>query len=158
MKKMRLLLLLPILFWIAVQFLNYRSHPAAMLGATDGMLAECPASPNAVCSQSESDQHAIPPFSYAPNTPATAWPALRKAVGDIPRVTIVEETDVYLRGECRTLLMRYVDDIEFLHVPVESLIHIRSASRIGYSDLDANRKRMEQVRLALQRQIDEEAN
>ena len=158
MKKMRLLLLLPILFWIAVQFLNYRSQPAAMLGATDGMLAECPASPNAVCSQSESEQHAISPISYAPNAPASAWAALRKVVSDIPRVTIVEETDGYLRGECRTLLMRYVDDIEFVHVPAENMIHVRSASRIGYSDLNANRKRMEQVRLALQQQIDEEVN
>ena len=42
--------------------------------------------------------------------------------------------------------MRYVDDVEFLEDPSEGVTHVRSASRLGYSDLGANRSRIENIR------------
>jgi uncharacterized protein (DUF1499 family) len=42
--------------------------------------------------------------------------------------------------------LRFVDDVEFLLVPAERVIHVRSASRVGYSDLGTNRKRVEALR------------
>ena len=41
--------------------------------------------------------------------------------------------------------MRYVDDVEFYINEKNKIIHFRSASRIGYSDLGVNRKRMEEI-------------
>ena len=41
--------------------------------------------------------------------------------------------------------MGFVDDVEFLF-PKEKIIHVRSASRIGYSDFGANRRRVEHLR------------
>ena len=58
---------------------------------------------------------------------------------------IVEESAGYLRVEMRTTL--FVDDGEFLLDKIEQVIHIRSASRLGYSDLGKNRSRMEEIRL-----------
>lgn len=37
------------------------------------------------------------------------------------------------------LVFRFVDDVEFLAYPGEGVIHVRSASRIGRSDLGGGR-------------------
>lgn len=59
-------------------------------------------------------------------------------------VVHVLETD-YLYGAQASLLFGFVDDIEFLFDPAAGLLHIRSASRVGYSDLGANRRRVERL-------------
>ena len=52
----------------------------------------------------------------------------------------------YLRIECTSLILRFVDDLEFLFDPTGQVIHIRSASRVGRSDLGVNRNRVEAIR------------
>jgi uncharacterized protein (DUF1499 family) len=59
-------------------------------------------------------------------------------------VTTVEERPGYLRVELRTLL--FTDDGEFLLDRTGGVIQVRSASRLGYSDLGKNRSRMEDIR------------
>jgi len=54
--------------------------------------------------------------------------------------------ETYLHYEATSLLLRFVDDVEFLLDDETKTIHFRSASRTGYGDLGVNRKRMEQVR------------
>ncbi len=157
MKKMRILLLMPLLFWIGIQILNYVAKPTTALGVVEGKLAKCADKPNSVCSQAVTGQHKIEPLAYA-TSPDAAWDALRAVVNQIPGATVIESTDDYLRFEFRTMLMRYVDDVEFLNSPADSLIHVRSASRIGHSDLGANRKRVERVRSALSRQLESGGN
>ena len=58
------------------------------------------------------------------------------------------ETPDYLHAECTSLLFRFVDDVEFLVAGDEKLIHIRSAARVGRSDLGVNRDRVEKIRQA----------
>ncbi len=63
---------------------------------------------------------------------------------------VVQEN--YIRVEFTSLIFRFVDDVEFYFPTAENekmIIHIRSASRIGYSDFGANRKRIEQIRKKL---------
>ena len=112
-------------------------------------LAPCPNSPNCVSSQSpESDQeHYIAPFRFS-GDPAAAWQKLKTAVLAEKRVTIVKEQEDYLHAEMRSLLFRFVDDIEFSLDRDAGLIHVRSASRVGYSDFGVNRKRVEHIRAA----------
>ncbi len=63
-----------------------------------------------------------------------------------PRISVVERGDDYLRVEFTSALWRYVDDVEF-HLPDGTHeIRMRSASRVGYSDLGANRDRLEELR------------
>ena len=64
---------------------------------------------------------------------------------NFPRATLMTEDDNYLRYEFRSFVFRFVDDVEFLAAQEERLIHFRSASRIGKSDLGANRKRMKKI-------------
>jgi len=40
---------------------------------------------------------------------------------------------------------RFIDDVEFLIDEDEELVHFRSASRVGRSDLGVNRKRMSKI-------------
>jgi uncharacterized protein (DUF1499 family) len=78
--------------------------------------------------------------------PQAAWSRLRLVLQKLPRMRIVAERSDYLHAEVRTRLFRFVDDLEFLLAPEHGCIHVRSASRLGYSDLGANRRRVEQLR------------
>lgn len=60
----------------------------------------------------------------------------------MPRTTVVTEEDLYLHVEFRSRVFGFVDDVEFGFDDGDALIHFRSASRTGYSDLGVNRKRM----------------
>lgn len=66
----------------------------------------------------------------------------------LPRTILVEEGPAVLRAECRTLVFRFVDDVEIRFDDTAKLIHFRSASRLGRSDFGVNRHRMEEVRSA----------
>ena len=52
----------------------------------------------------------------------------------------------YLHAEFKSALLGFVDDVQFMADPAAGVIHMRSASRVGYSDLGANRKRVENIR------------
>ena len=115
------------------------------LGVRNGLLKAAPDSPNAVTSQAASDYHRIEPLRYkGPAEPAMA--ALKSIIESTPRTSIVEERADYLYVEFTSRLIGYVDDVEFYFPPDEQIIHVRSASRLGYSDLGANRKRIETIR------------
>ena len=113
------------------------------LGAQDGLLVPCPRSPNCVSSQARDERHRIAPLTFA-DEPDTAWARLRAVLTGRADATLIEEQPGYLRLELRTTL--FVDDAEFLLDPVNRVIHVRSASRLGYSDLGKNRSRMEEIR------------
>jgi len=107
-------------------------------------LQPCPASPNCVSSLA-TDSHRIAPLTYD-DDPDRAWDRLKAAVQAQPRTAITAETDHRLHAEVRSFLFRFVDDLDFVLRPDEKLIHIRSASRTGYSDFGVNRRRMERIR------------
>jgi uncharacterized protein (DUF1499 family) len=63
-----------------------------------------------------------------------------------PRTKIVTKGPDYLHAEFASALFRFVDDVEFYVDEENNVIHFRSASRAGYSDLGVNRKRMSAIR------------
>lgn len=113
------------------------------LGAQDGLLVPCPRSPNCVSSQATDERHRIAPLPFL-DEPQAAWARLRAVLTGRADATLIEEQPGYLRFELRTTL--FVDDAEFLLDPANRVIHVRSASRLGYSDLGKNRSRMEDIR------------
>jgi uncharacterized protein (DUF1499 family) len=114
------------------------------------LLKPCPASPNCVSSVAEEDDtHRVAPLSWAGDL-AEAKARLRHAVQAAGHATIVVEEDRYWRVEFRSRVFRFVDDVEFLFDPATRLIHVRSASRVGRSDLGVNRKRVEKIRALFQ--------
>ena len=115
--------------------------------SADGKLESCPSSPNCACSDSDGS-HAIDALAIS-GDPAEAWQALLDYVAQQPRFEVVSKQPDYLRITSTTRLFRFVDDVEF-HLRAESReIAMRSASRVGYSDLGTNRRRLEAVRSAL---------
>ena len=115
----------------------------ANLGVKNGALATCPSSPNCISSQESDEQHRIAPFPFT-SDPETAFAQLLTVLKGRPDTTVLETTGNYLRVEFRTTL--FIDDAEFLLDREHRLIHVRSASRLGYSDLGKNRSRMEEIR------------
>src|SRR5262245_14115955 len=110
-------------------------------------LPACPSSPNCVSTQAspEDARHSIVPFRYR-KSQAEAKEALKTIAAGLPRTKLVEEDEAYLHYEFTSLLLRFVDDVEFLFDDGTKTIHFRSASRIGYGDLGVNRRRMEDIR------------
>lgn len=119
--------------------------PPGDLGIREGRLAPCPRTPNCVTSDATEAAHFVEPLELG-RSPEYALDVLRESVRQLPRCRIVEEQARYLRVECSSLVLRFVDDLE-LHVrPDEGIIAVRSASRVGTSDLGVNRRRVERLR------------
>lgn len=118
------------------------------LGVQSGKLAPCPSTPNCVNSQSQDSEHKIEPLTYN-SSAAQAIADLKTVIQSLPKTKIVAETDNYLYAEFTTKLMGFVDDVEFYVDDAAKTIHVRSASRLGQSDLGVNRKRIETLRAKL---------
>ncbi|MBE9171221.1 DUF1499 domain-containing protein [Pleurocapsales cyanobacterium LEGE 06147] len=122
---------------------NFAGKRPNNLGVKDGKLAPCPGTPNCVNSQSDNPQSKIEPL------PSVAIADLKKVIEGMEGAKIIEQTDNYLYAEFKTKLMGFVDDVEFYLDPNENVVHVRSASRLGKSDLGVNRKRIELIRSKL---------
>lgn len=136
------LLLVPLIGWALLALPSWRRPD---VGLADGQLRRCPSSPNCVCSEGETGEHAIAPLVFQ-DAPEAAWARLVQVLEATPRSQIVTREAGYLHAEFVTPLMRYVDDVEFRLDGQQ--IHVRSASRVGRSDLGANRARVEKLRTA----------
>jgi uncharacterized protein (DUF1499 family) len=117
----------------------------ATLGVRDGRLAPCPSSPNCVSSRAEDDVHRVAPFPFT-GTAGAAIGRLAGIVRSLPRASVVAATETYLHAEFRSAVFRFVDDAEFSADESAGVIQVRSASRVGSSDLGVNRKRIEGIR------------
>ncbi len=119
------------------------------LGISDARLAPCPSSPNCVSSDASDEGHRVAPLALSAS-PDDAWRAIREEVASLPGTTVMHESTDYLHAECASALVGFVDDLELHLRPADNLVAIRSASRVGYSDLGVNRRRVERLREALQ--------
>ncbi len=106
-------------------------------------LDPCPASPNCVCSQEDptDSEHYIEALSYQ-GPAASAIGAIAEVIEAAPRATITNRTDDRIDAVFVSLIFRFKDDVSFVVDTVDNKIHFRSASRVGHSDLGANRKRL----------------
>ena len=119
------------------------------LGVRDGRLATCPDSPNCVSTQAEDHDHWIAPLTYQGNSD-TVIETLEEIVRRQSRTRVIERTSDYLHIEFQSAFFRFVDDVEFYVEAESGRVHFRSASRVGRSDLGANRTRMELIRSLFQ--------
>jgi uncharacterized protein (DUF1499 family) len=122
---------------------NFAGKRPDNLGVKDGKLTPCPGTPNCVNSQSDKPQSKIEPL------PPVSIAELKKVIESMERTKIIEETNNYLYAEFKSKLMGYVDDVEFYLDEGANVIHVRSASRLGKSDLGVNRQRVEEIRAKL---------
>ncbi|WP_083264492.1 DUF1499 domain-containing protein [Pseudohongiella acticola] len=109
------------------------------LGVQNNQLSTCPDSPNCVSSFDQRDSHGIAPLTGDMD-------AVRAALAELPQAAIVTDDGNYIHAEFTSRLMGFVDDVEFLADPASDQVHVRSASRLGHSDLGVNRERVENIR------------
>ena len=110
------------------------------LGVQNGKLAPCPSTPNCINSQAADIAHQIQPIA------ASSLVKIKAAIVQIADASIISETENYLYAEFTSPLMGFVDDVEFYLDVAADVVHVRSASRLGESDLGANRQRVAKIR------------
>jgi uncharacterized protein (DUF1499 family) len=113
------------------------------LGVQNGRLQSCPNTPNCVSSEATDSEHQIADLKYlGDDTIAT----IKAIVLAQPGAAVISETGDYLYAEFTSKLMGFVDDVEFYVDRNAQTVKVRSASRLGQSDLGVNRKRIETIR------------
>lgn len=139
-----LVVALVVLFFTAGAMLSIASHEGTPPGLLSGRLRGCPDTPNCVCSECSQQEAFVLPLSCAGN-PDKSWRLMQQAVRDLGgKISRVQ--DGYLAATFQTPLFRFVDDVELRLDRPAGVIQIRSASRVGRSDLGTNRKRVEAIR------------
>merc|ERR1719313_2197453 len=142
------------------------------LGVTDygsgvKTLGLCPATKNCISTAEAANDmnHYVPGWNYAPEdgramreqvSQSQAMAELKEVVlstnPDKFTPTIVQETEDYLYVEYESPTFGFIDDVEFWFPGGgKTNVEYRSASRIGESDGDVNRKRIKALREELQK-------
>jgi uncharacterized protein (DUF1499 family) len=114
------------------------------IGPVDGQLMGCPGPDNCVSSRAESPDRRIAPLA-AIGPVDEVMARLAQAIGSMGG-EVVQTRGNYLRAVFTSRLWRFRDDLECLYDREAGRIEVRSASRVGYSDFGANRKRVERLR------------
>lgn len=141
----------PLIISVAFAVMSVTSRRPKTLGVRDGRLAPCPESPNCVSTQADREHQQIDSIPLTIDA-AEAMQTLKRVVSAMPRTEIITADDHYLHVEFTSALFRFVDDVEFFIDGEQRAIHFRSASRAGHSDLGVNRKRMQAIVAAFQRE------
>lgn len=115
------------------------------IGVSVGQLIPCPKTANCVSSQSVDSTHNIKPLTYN-SSAQEAFANLKAAIATFDRAKIIQETDNYIYAEFTLPILGFVDDVEFVVDEQAKVINVRSASRLGESDLGVNRQRVENIR------------
>lgn len=131
----------------AVIAFKYGNTRPSDLGVKDKRLLVCPTSPNCVSSQAEKNdqRHYIEPINYSV-TRVEALRLLKEYLLSQRRVEVITVESSYIYVEAKSKTVGFIDDVEFYLPELDGVIHIRSASRVGYSDRGVNRARIEKVR------------
>lgn len=141
LKVVVVLALLVVLAFAGLSIWSRISPP--QLGLVDGQLRACPGTPNCVSSQAQ-QINALPYVGDRAQTEA----ALDRAATQLGLSSQSKQGD-YWHHQATSLVFRFIDDIEFVFDDASQVVHVRSASRAGYSDRGVNRARVEALRSAM---------
>ena len=118
-------------------------------GLVEGRLSACDPAPHCVCSDNDNSadrDHWIAPIEVPVALDAEQWRRVREVLaaagGDV-----AQEDHGYVHAMFTSHLFHFVDDVE-LRADGQRL-QVRSSSRVGHSDLGANRTRVEDLRQRL---------
>lgn len=141
------IVLLPPLLMLALGFAAARaSQQPVEVGLADGRLRPCPRKPNCVCSEPGTDEeHAIAPLRFD-CAPDVAFRSLVDFVATESNAKLLRATDDYAHAVYWTAFFHFADDVELRLDREAGVVHVRSAARIGHSDLGQNRRRIESLR------------
>ena len=131
---------------ISLIVLGKTSKSGNAAGLFDGKLQKCPDKPNCVCSEQNDDvDHFIPPLPISDSYESDSLTVLKDIIREL-KGEIQTHNETYISATFSSPLFGFVDDVEMRIDSKQKLIHMRSASRVGYGDLGANRKRAELIK------------
>ena len=140
---------------VAGQAGAFKGRMPARLGVLEGKLKSPSQTPNSVSSQADlwpenaSTRRAlIAPLALVGDGPAT-MAKLRAIVESIPGAEVLKVEPDYLYATFTSVVFKFVDDLEFWFDPINGVVQVRSASRVGRSDKGVNRARVEALRARL---------
>jgi uncharacterized protein (DUF1499 family) len=128
-------------FWVLLGGLNILVFGTGQLAA----LPKCPDSPNCVSSQAERESQRVAGFIYS-GPSQQVLSQLQTCVGQLSGAKLESGSDSGLHFTFTTRWIRFVDDVHFELDESNHIVHVRSASRLGYGDFGTNRKRVERIR------------
>ena len=118
-----------------------------LVGIRESRLTPCPDSPNCISSQGSDSAYTVEPLTYDSEAEKIIAD-LKVVVGSMKGATLVSESAAYLHVEFQSDVFRFIDDVEFMVDDMAKVVHVRSASRVGYYDFGVNRRRIEKIRQA----------
>lgn len=142
MKLILLILLAVVVVNILVLVVQNNREPE--LGLTDGRLQPLGKKPNAVSTRAADEARRVQPWPMKADRDATRR-AILAAVEQYGGGEVVADEGDYIRVRFTTPRLRFHDDAEFLLDAGEGVVHFRSASRAGHSDMGLNRQRFERL-------------
>lgn len=142
------ILSLAVLVILALVALSIVSRSGGKHGLIHGKLPACPQTHNCVCTEAFDNKNAEP-IAISGLAADAAWEQMRSAIRSTGG-TIEADDGGYLWATYTTPLLRFVDDFEARLDEPQGVIHLRSASRVGHSDMGANSKRVKQIIAAFQ--------
>jgi uncharacterized protein (DUF1499 family) len=114
-------------------------------GLENGKLAMSPKAARCISSKHENPNRWMIPMEYEGLTLEEAREILLDVLKTIPKITVVKDEGTYMHAEAKTLIAEFFHDVEFFFDEEAKEIHFRSASRLGFTDFGANKRRMQSV-------------
>jgi len=146
MKIILIILLIPVIVGLIYFFyLGHKSQTSSAPGLVNSKLAPCPDKPNCICTEFADDQSH---FIDAIKSQSLDLDMITKAIESTGGIINTTQNN-YIAATYTSRIFKYVDDFEIRIDRENQLIHIRSASRVGHSDMGANIKRIENFKNAL---------
>lgn len=155
--KATLIFLLILISVFIVLFFNFQknSRIGEASGLVEGKLSKCSKKPNCVCSEHVNDtSHYIEPIIIPTNGTVDIFTLLKTVILEMGG-NIQVESDNYLSATFTSAIFKFVDDLEIRIDLSQKVIHIRSASRVGYSDMGVNKKRTELLKNLFRNKVSE---
>jgi uncharacterized protein (DUF1499 family) len=119
------------------------------ISAMAGSLESCPKSPNCVSSVDTSRGHYVAPLEFSGSAKEAQYRLLR-VLNQFEGARVIKFDKNLIEAEFVSAVFRFIDDVEFHLDENQNIIHVRSASRVGFSDLGVNRRRIEKIRKLFQ--------
>ena len=140
---------------IVLFILGVISRSGKAPGLVDGHLSRCSHKPNCVCSEHKDDiRHYVDPIIIPENIASDTVTVLKNVLLDMGG-SIQAESDNYLSSTFSSSIFGFVDDLEIRIDSVQKVVHIRSASRVGYGDGGVNKKRTELLKKLYNKEVSE---
>lgn len=111
-------------------------------GIVDGHLLNCPDKPNCINTENpEQTSHYLPPLDFPESKNEQIMTLAQTTLLEMG-AEIVKVDNNYLAATFTSSLFKFVDDFELRLDNNTHKLHIRSASRVGYSDFGINKRRV----------------